>query len=154
MRPFRPFKFDHMELALIFVAWLIKTKDIIYRDLPNLSGENLVKAWVEMTAWFAIIYSKGGKHVEPIKVSAREAKFNQEIAKMKEHLVQGIDLGGAAYTTNGTPHKTYLMPKVACILRFTFDGYMFDHVRVKYTSPLLRSAETPSSGAHPVSRTS
>lgn len=86
IRPFKPFKFDHMELALIFVAWLIKTKDIIYRDLPNLSGENLVKAWVEMTAWLAIIYSKGGTHFEPIKVSAREAKFTAEIAKMKEHL--------------------------------------------------------------------
>lgn len=86
MRPYQPFKFGHMELALIFVAWLIKSKKVIYRYLPNLSGETLVKAWLEMTAWLAIIYAKGGSHFEPIKVSAREARFNSEIAKMKDHL--------------------------------------------------------------------
>ncbi|RBQ65407.1 hypothetical protein FVER14953_21486 [Fusarium verticillioides] len=86
MRPYQPFKFYHMELALIFVAWLIKSKKVIYRDLPNLSGEILVKTWLEMTAWLAIIYAKGGTHFEPIKVSAREARLNSEIAKMKDHL--------------------------------------------------------------------
>ncbi|KAF5970206.1 hypothetical protein FCOIX_10543 [Fusarium coicis] len=86
IRPFQPSKFDHMELTLIFVAWLIKSKEVIHRDHPNPSGENLVKAWIEMTACLAIIYSKGGTHFEPIKVSAREARFNAEITKMKDHL--------------------------------------------------------------------
>ncbi|KAF5567353.1 hypothetical protein FNAPI_687 [Fusarium napiforme] len=86
IRPFQPFKFDHMELSLIFVAWLIKSREVIYRDLPNLSGENLVKAWLEMTIWLAIIYAKRGTHFEPIKASAREARFNAEITKMKDHL--------------------------------------------------------------------
>ncbi|KAF4502737.1 hypothetical protein FAGAP_1040 [Fusarium agapanthi] len=85
-RPHNPFQFDQLELALIFVAWLIKSKEIISRDLPNLSGQNVNKAWAEMTAWFIIICSKGGRHVEPIKVSAREVEFNKQIRKMKDHL--------------------------------------------------------------------
>ncbi|KAF5611886.1 uncharacterized protein FSUBG_1913 [Fusarium subglutinans] len=85
-RPLNPFRFDQPGLGLIFVAWLTKSKQIIYRYLPNLSGENLNKAWAEMTVWFLIICSKGGSHVEPFKVSAREVKFHKQIRKMKAHL--------------------------------------------------------------------
>ncbi|KAF5661326.1 hypothetical protein FDENT_13551 [Fusarium denticulatum] len=139
IRPFKPFKFDHTDLALIFVAWLIKSKEIIYRDLPNLSGENLVKTWVEITAWLAIIYFKGGKHFEPIKI-ARDGPWRRCLHLQRDQ----------------SSLETYLMPKTACILRFAFafDSYTFDHLRVKRSSPLLRGAEPPSSGAHLASRTS
>ncbi|KAF5236682.1 hypothetical protein FANTH_11170 [Fusarium anthophilum] len=85
-RPHNPFRFDQLELALIFVAWLIKSKQIIYRYLPNISGENLNNAWVEMTVWFLIICSKGGRHVEPFMVSPREVKLQKKIREMKAHL--------------------------------------------------------------------
>lgn len=81
-----PFQFNRPDLGLIFVAWLIKTKEIISRDLPNLSGQNAIKALAEMNTWLAIIGSKGGRHVERIKVSAREIEFNEQIWKMKNHL--------------------------------------------------------------------
>lgn len=81
-----PFQFNRPDLGLIFVAWLIKTKEIISRDLPNLSGKNALKALAEMNTWLAIIGSKGGRHVERIKVSAREIEFNEQIWKMKNHL--------------------------------------------------------------------
>ncbi|CVL02961.1 hypothetical protein FPRO06_01760 [Fusarium proliferatum] len=82
----KPFQFNRPDLGLIFVAWLIKTKEIISRDLPNLSGQNALKALAEMNTWLAIIGSKGGRHVERIKVSPREIEFNEQIWKMKNHL--------------------------------------------------------------------
>ncbi|KAF5619179.1 hypothetical protein F52700_11871 [Fusarium sp. NRRL 52700] len=150
-RPMNPFRFDCLERGLIFVAWLIKSKEIILRNMANLSGDNVTRAWLEMTAWFIIIWSRGGTHVEPIKESARAVEFRKQVRKMKDHLgVFNVTPDGSdtRFRETGISQRPKKWEENDVDINITHCGiiilnyFTIDHLRVKRPSTLLRCAQT------------